>query len=89
MADNTNHSRQSSKVALKISLVAILTAVVVVFTMVPKIATPVVKGYISLCDVVICFAAFLLVPGSQPLPEVLAVRWLIYWEAMLNGHHFH
>ncbi|MCK9286371.1 MAG: ECF transporter S component [Sphaerochaetaceae bacterium] len=62
MADNTNHSRQSSKVALKISLVAILTAVVVVFTMVPKIATPVVKGYISLCDVVICFAAFLFGP---------------------------
>lgn len=53
----------SHKQALRIALVAILTAVVVVFTLVVRIPTP-IKGYISLCDVVICFAAYLFGPWT-------------------------
>ncbi|HLW22134.1 MAG TPA: ECF transporter S component [Sphaerochaetaceae bacterium] len=47
--------------ALRIALMAVLTAVVVVFTLIVRVPTP-IKGYISLCDVVITFAAFLFGP---------------------------
>lgn len=55
-------SGSSSKSALRIALLAVMTALVTVFTIIPKIYTPVVEGYISLCDVVICFAAYLFGP---------------------------
>ncbi len=51
----------SQKTALRIALVAVLTAVVVVFTLLVRVPTP-IKGYISLCDVVIYFAAYLFGP---------------------------
>lgn len=47
--------------ALRIALMAVLTAVVVVFTLVVRVPTP-IKGYISLCDVVIVFSAYLFGP---------------------------
>ncbi len=53
----------SSKVALKLALVAVLTAVTVVFTMIVRIPTP-AKGYINLGDVAICFTAFTFGPWS-------------------------
>lgn len=52
----------SSKVALKLALAAVLTAVTVVFTMIVRI--PTAKGYINLGDVAICFAAFTFGPWS-------------------------
>ena len=51
----------SKMTALRIALVAVLTAVVVVFTLMVRVPTP-IRGYISLCDVVITFAAFLFGP---------------------------
>lgn len=48
--------------ALKIAVVAILTAVVVVFTMIVKI--PTAKGYLNLCDVAVCFAAMTFGPWT-------------------------
>lgn len=48
--------------ALKVSVVAVLTAVVVVFTMIVRI--PTAKGYLNLCDVAICFIAFTFGPWS-------------------------
>ncbi len=53
---------QDSKNALKVAVVAVLTAVVVVFTMVVRI--PTTKGYLNLCDVAICFIAFTFGPWS-------------------------
>lgn len=47
--------------AMKIALLAVLTAVVVVFTIVVKIPTP-TKGYLNLCDLAICFIAFTFSP---------------------------
>lgn len=47
--------------ALRIALMAVLTAVVVVFTLIVRVPTP-IKGYISLCDVIITFSAFLFGP---------------------------
>lgn len=47
--------------ALRIALMAVLTAVVVVFTLMVRVPTP-IKGYISLCDVVIVFSAYLFGP---------------------------
>ncbi|MGI6432667.1 MAG: ECF transporter S component [Sphaerochaetaceae bacterium] len=47
--------------AMRIALMAVLTAVVVVFTLLVRIPTP-IKGYISLCDVVITFSAYLFGP---------------------------
>jgi uncharacterized membrane protein len=47
--------------ALRIALVAMLTAIVVVFTLLVRIPTP-IKGYISLCDVAIVFSAYLFGP---------------------------
>ncbi|MFA6688200.1 MAG: ECF transporter S component [Sphaerochaetaceae bacterium] len=52
----------SNKVALRLALVAILTAVTVVFTMIVRI--PTTKGYINLGDVAICFTAFTFGPWS-------------------------
>lgn len=48
--------------ALKIAVVAVLTAVVVVFTMIVKI--PTAKGYLNLSDVAICFIAFTFGPWT-------------------------
>ena len=50
------------KHALKVAVVAVLTAVVVVFTLVIRI--PTTKGYLNLCDVAICFIAFTFGPIS-------------------------
>jgi uncharacterized membrane protein len=50
------------KHALKVAVVAVLTAVVVVFTLVVRI--PTTKGYFNLCDVAICFIAFTFGPIS-------------------------
>ncbi|MDI9455911.1 MAG: ECF transporter S component [Spirochaetota bacterium] len=50
------------KHALKVAVVAVLTAVVVVFTLVVRI--PTTKGYLNLCDVAICFIAFTFGPVS-------------------------
>ena len=47
--------------ALRIALIAVLTAVVVVFTIVVKIPTP-TKGYLNLADLAICFIAFTFSP---------------------------
>ena len=51
----------SKMTALRIALIAVLTAVVVVFTLMVRVPTP-IRGYISLCDVVITFAALLFGP---------------------------
>ena len=53
---------QQNKNALKVAMVAVLTAVVVVFTLVVRI--PTAKGYLNLCDVAICFIAFTFGPWS-------------------------
>ncbi|MDD3902764.1 MAG: ECF transporter S component [Sphaerochaeta sp.] len=53
---------QENKNALKVAVVAVLTAVVVVFTMMVRI--PTAKGYLNLCDVAICFIAFTFGPWS-------------------------
>ncbi len=50
------------KHALKVAVVTVLTAVVVVFTLVIRI--PTTKGYLNLCDVAICFIAFTFGPIS-------------------------
>ncbi|MFA5513458.1 MAG: ECF transporter S component [Sphaerochaetaceae bacterium] len=47
--------------AIRIALIAMLTAVVVVFTLIVRVPTP-IKGYISLCDVAIVFSAYLFGP---------------------------
>jgi uncharacterized membrane protein len=51
--------------ALKVAVVAVLTAVVVVFTMIVKI--PTAKGYLNLCDVAVCFIAFTFGPWTALL----------------------
>ncbi|MDT4761926.1 ECF transporter S component [Sphaerochaeta sp. PS] len=53
---------EKNRNALKVAVVAVLTAVVVVFTMVVRI--PTAKGYLNLCDVAICFIAFTFGPWS-------------------------
>lgn len=53
---------KSNNNALKIAVTAVLTAVVVVFTMIIRI--PTAKGYLNLCDVAICFIAFTFGPTS-------------------------
>ncbi|WP_319756402.1 ECF transporter S component [uncultured Sphaerochaeta sp.] len=53
---------QGNRNALKVAMVSVLTAVVVVFTMVVRI--PTAKGYLNLCDVAICFIAFTFGPWS-------------------------
>jgi uncharacterized membrane protein len=55
------HPLESRLTAIRIALTAVLTAVVVVFTLIVRVPTP-IKGYISLCDVVITFSAFLFGP---------------------------
>ena len=47
--------------ALSIALMSVLTAVVVVFTIFPRIPTP-IHGYINLSDVIITFSAYLFGP---------------------------
>ena len=58
--------KQSPKTALRIALLAVITAVVVVFTLLVRVPTP-IKGYISLCDVVICFSAYLFGPWTAAI----------------------
>ncbi len=53
--------QKKSSSALRTSLIAVLTAVVVVFTIIIKIPTP-TKGYLNLCDLAICFIAFTFSP---------------------------
>jgi len=53
--------KNKNRPALKVALVAVLTAITVVFTLVVRVPTP-IKGYISLCDVVITFSAYLFGP---------------------------
>ncbi|HKL59125.1 MAG TPA: ECF transporter S component [Sphaerochaeta sp.] len=53
---------EKNRNALKVAVVAVLTAVVVVFTMIVRI--PTAKGYLNLCDVAICFVAFTFGPWS-------------------------
>lgn len=53
-------NKQTSS-ALRIALIAVLTAVVVVFTILVKIPTP-TKGYLNLADLAICFIAFTFSP---------------------------
>ena len=53
---------QENRNALKVAVVAVLTAVVVVFTLVVRI--PTAKGYLNLCDVAIVFIAFTFGPWS-------------------------
>ncbi len=53
---------QANRNALKVAVIAVLTAVVVVFTMIVRI--PTAKGYLNLCDVAIMFIAFTFGPWS-------------------------
>ncbi|MGD1815641.1 MAG: ECF transporter S component [Pleomorphochaeta sp.] len=53
--------KKKSNSALRTSLIAVLTAVVVVFTIIVKVPTP-TKGYLNLCDLAICFIAFTFSP---------------------------
>lgn len=53
--------KRKSNSALKTSLIAVLTALVVVFTIIVKVPTP-TKGYLNLCDLAICFIAFTFSP---------------------------
>ena len=48
---------ERNRTALRISLVAIMTAVVAVFTLIIRIPSP-IGGYISLCDAAVAFAAY-------------------------------
>lgn len=52
-----------SRVALRIALTAIFTAIVAVFTIAVRIPTPTIGGYISLCDVAIAFTSFAFGPA--------------------------
>jgi len=56
-----NKNEENDKLALRISLVAVLTAVVVLFTLIVRIPTS--RGYLNLCDVAIFFTAFIFSPG--------------------------
>jgi uncharacterized membrane protein len=60
---------QENKNALKVAVVAVLTAVVVVFTLVVRI--PTAKGYLNLCDVAIVFIAFTFGPWSAFIAAAL------------------
>ena len=46
-----------NRTALRISLVAIMTAIVAVFTIIIRIPSP-IGGYISLCDAAVTFVAY-------------------------------
>ncbi len=48
--------KKDSRVGLKVALVAIMTAITVVFTLFVRV--PTTKGYFNLCDVAIYFCAF-------------------------------
>ncbi len=51
------------KSALRISLIAIMTAIVAVFTLVIRIPSP-IGGYVSLCDAAVTFASYAFGPFS-------------------------
>ena len=61
MSKEEKSEKNNDKLALKISLVAVLTAIVVVFTLIVRIPTS--RGYLNLCDVAIFFTAFTFGPG--------------------------
>ena len=48
---------EENRTALRISLVAIMTAIVAVFTIIIRIPSP-IGGYISLCDAAVTFVAY-------------------------------
>ena len=48
---------EKNRTALRISLIAIMTAIVAVFTLVIRIPSP-IGGYISLCDAAVTFVAY-------------------------------
>ena len=54
---------EKNRTALRISLIAIMTAVVAVFTLVVRIPSP-IGGYISLCDAAVSFVAYAFGPVS-------------------------
>lgn len=56
-----NEKERPKSAALSIALMSVLTAVVVVFTIFPRIPTP-IHGYINLSDVIITFSAYLFGP---------------------------
>ena len=58
---------EKNRTALRISLVAIMTAVVAVFTLIIRIPSP-IGGYISLCDAAVSFAAY----AFGPFPGLIA-----------------
>ncbi len=58
--------KHESRLALRVALIAVLTAVTAVFTIVVRVPTP-IKGYISLCDVAIVFSAYLFGPWTALL----------------------
>ena len=54
---------EKNRTALRISLIAIMTAIVAVFTLVVRIPSP-IGGYISLCDAAVSFVAYAFGPMS-------------------------
>ncbi len=56
-------TKKESRMALQVALIAVLTALTTVFTIVVRVPTP-IKGYISLCDVAIVFSAYLFGPWT-------------------------
>ena len=52
-----------NRTALRISLIAIMTAIVAVFTLIIRIPSP-IGGYISLCDAAVTFVAYAFGPFS-------------------------
>ena len=52
-----NENMKENRTALRISLLAVTTALVAVFTMLVRVPTP-TGGYINLCDVAITFIAY-------------------------------
>ena len=54
---------EKNRTALRISLIAIMTAIVAVFTLVVRIPSP-IGGYISLCDAAVSFVAYVFGPVS-------------------------
>ena len=54
---------KDNRKALRISLIAIMTAVVAVFTLIIRVPSP-IGGYISLCDAAVTFVAYSFGPFS-------------------------
>ena len=63
---------EKNRTALRISLVAIMTAVVAVFTLIIRIPSP-IGGYISLCDAAVSFTAYAFGPFQEDLELLLRI----------------